>query len=262
MAKGDTKERIKRIQSHLGLVADGIIGPNTLTALENVLFNESQREASGEHFSLIVSKKGLQQIVKQEISSAAYYRKFLSHPIWPGGASGIAIGIGYDLGYNTGQQIRNDWSGKLCEIDLEKLVAVSGFKSDAARTALKNVQTILIPLETAQSVFYETMLSRYAAATAKIYPGVQALHPNAQAALLSLVYNRGTSLNGPRRKEMAAIKDLVAQQDYGGISQEIRAMKRLWEKKGLDGLLKRREREAKLVSQINISLDESEIVRV
>jgi GH24 family phage-related lysozyme (muramidase) len=61
---------------------------------------------------------------------------------------------------------------------------------------------------------------------------------------------------------MAAIRELVAQKDYAGISGQIRAMKRLWEDQGLDGLLKRREDEARLVSQTDISLDEAEIVRV
>ena len=262
MAKSDTKNRIKRIQSHLGVPSDGIIGPTTLTALENVLFDKQQREAVGEHFSLTVSKKGLKQIVKHEISSAVYYNKFLSHPVWPGGQSGITIGIGYDLGYNNEQQIRKDWSGNLSEIDLEKLVVVSGLKNDAASQALKNVKSVFIPLETAQSVFYESTLSRYAAATARTYPGIEKLHPNAQAGLLSLIYNRGTSLKGPRRKEMATIKDLVIQQDYTGISQQIRAMKQLWENKGLDGLLKRRDDEARLVSQTDNTFEESEVVRI
>jgi GH24 family phage-related lysozyme (muramidase) len=262
MAKGDTKERIKRIQSYLGVPADGVIGPTTLTALENALFDEKEREAAAEHLSLTVSKKGLQQIVRHEISSASYYRKFLSHPTWPGGASGVTIGIGYDLGYNNGQQTRKDWSGKLPEMDLERLVAVCGLKGDGARQVLKNVESVSIPLEAAQSVFYESTLSRYAAATARVYPGVEDLHPNAQAALLSLVYNRGTSLSGPSRREMAAIRDLVVQKDYVGISEQIRAMKRLWEEKGLDGLLKRRDDEARLVRDTGVTLDEAEIVRV
>jgi len=77
---------------------------------------------------------------------------------------------------------------------------VCGLKNDAARQVLKNVQSIFIPLEAAQSVFYESTLNRYAAATARTYPGVEQMHPNAQAALLSLVYNRGTSLSGPGRQ--------------------------------------------------------------
>ena len=91
---------------------------------------------------------------------------------------------------------------------------------------------------------------------------MEQLHPNAQAALLSLVYNRGTSLSGPHRTEMAAIKELVVQKDYKGISQQIRSMKRLWENKGLDGLLKRRDDEARLVRQTDVNLEEDAIVRV
>jgi GH24 family phage-related lysozyme (muramidase) len=170
--------------------------------------------------------------------------------------------IGYDLGYNTGRQTRKDWSRDLPEIDLERLVSVCGLKGEGARQVLKNIEPISIPLEAAQRVFYESTLTRYAADTARVYGGVQDLHPNAQAALLSLVFNRGASLSGPRRKEMAAIKELVAQKDYAGIATQIRSMKRLWEDKGLDGLLKRREDETRLVRQTDVSLDETEIVRV
>ena len=37
---------LNRIQTHLGVPADGVIGPTTLTALENVLFEEQQQEAA------------------------------------------------------------------------------------------------------------------------------------------------------------------------------------------------------------------------
>ncbi len=262
MAKFDTTARIKRIQSYLGVTADGVIGPATLTALENRLFDKQEQAAAVKSVSLTVSRKGLQKIVQHEISSAAYYRKFLSHPIWPGGSSGITIGIGYDLGYNSRHQTRKDWSRDLSEIDLERLVSVCGLRGDGAGQVLKNIQSIFIPLEAARRVFYESTLTRYAADTARVYAGVEKLHPNAQAALLSLVYNRGSSLRGSRRTEMAAIKDLVAQKDYAGISRQIRSMMRLWKDQGLDGLLKRREDEAGLVCQTDISLDETEIVRV
>jgi hypothetical protein len=262
MAQGTIKNRIKRIQAHLGVRADGLIGPSTLTALENALFEEPQREAAAENYSLTVSRKGLKQLVKHEISSEAYYRRFLSHPVWPGGRSGITIGIGYDLGYNNEQQFRKDWAGKLSELDLEKLTVICGLREDAARQALNGVKSATVPLEAARSVFYESTLVRYADSTLKTYPGVEELFPDAQAGLLSLIYNRGTSLKGPRRKEMAQIKPLVKQQDYTNISVQIKAMKRLWEDKGLDGLLKRRDDEARLLSQSNREYEESELVRI
>lgn len=260
MSTDTIPQRIKRIQRHLDVPADGLIGPTTLTALENALFGTPEEAAAD--YSLTVSQKGLQMLVRHEISSMTYYRKFLANPTWPGGGSGVTIGIGYDLGYNSETQIRKDWAGKLAELDLEKLLVVAGLKGEAAKQALKGVKSVTVPLESARSVFYESTLGRYAAATSRVYPGADVLFPDAQAGLLSLVYNRGTSLRGARRAEMAAIKPLVASRDYAGIAAQIKAMKRLWEGKGLDGLLKRRDDEARLVSQCDREYDEAEQVRV
>jgi GH24 family phage-related lysozyme (muramidase) len=54
-------------------------------------------------------------------------------------------------------------------------------------------------------------------------------------------------LKGSRRAEMARIRDLVPSKNYSAIAQEIRNMKRIWKGKGLDGLLRRRDKEASLV---------------
>jgi uncharacterized membrane protein YgaE (UPF0421/DUF939 family) len=47
--------------------------------------------------------------------------------------------------------------------------------------------------------------------------------------------------------EMKNIKELIPSKDYKGIAKEVRKMKRIWIGKGLDGLLERRETEAKLI---------------
>jgi GH24 family phage-related lysozyme (muramidase) len=46
---------------------------------------------------------------------------------------------------------------------------------------------------------------------------------------------------------MRNIKNLILEKNYNGIAKELRKMKRIWQGKGLDGLLERREAEAKLV---------------
>ncbi|CAB5163225.1 hypothetical protein D3OALGB2SA_5566 [Olavius algarvensis associated proteobacterium Delta 3] len=261
MAKGSIKRRIQRIQRHLGMKADGLIGPATLTAIEEALFDDAV-ESIANDYALTLSRKGLKQLVNHEIGSAAYYRQALSHPIWPGGRSGVTIGIGYDLGYNSDNQIRKDWYSVLAEIDLERLVVVYGLKGPAARQAVNNVRSVTVPLESAREVFFKATLPRYALLTKKTYPGVENLHPDAQTALLSLIYNRGASFKGARRREMAAIKELVATADYEGIAQQIRAMKRLWEGSGLSGLLKRRDHEARLVRLSDREYETVELVRV
>lgn len=255
-----TSDRIKHIQKYLNLEPDGIIGPDTLTALENRLFDDGDK--LGDAYSLTISRAGLEQLVQHEIVSKSYYNRRLKHPIWPGGASGVTIGIGYDLGYNSVSQIQRDWVGKVSGTDLEKLKKVSGLKADKAKKQLHRLKTVNVTFDNAKTVFSESVLPRYAASTRKAYPGIDKLLPDTQAALLSLVYNRGTSMSGSKRKEMAAIRPLVLQQDYDGIAHEIQKMKRLWSGKGLPGLLKRRDDEADLVSNANRDYDKSNLIRV
>jgi GH24 family phage-related lysozyme (muramidase) len=68
--------------------------------------------------------------------------------------------------------------------------------------------------------------------------------------LLSLVINRGNSLThstNDSRMEMEQISDDLKSEQPEKIPSRLRAMKRLWEgKRGLGGLVSRRESEAKL----------------
>jgi hypothetical protein len=260
MSNKSTVGRIKKIQKHLNLEADGIIGSDTLTAIENRLFGDVA--SLDGTYSLTISRKGLDQLIQHEVVSRSYYSRYLKQPVWPGGASGVTIGIGYDLGYNRVSQVDKDWRGRVADTDLEKLKKVSGLKSDDGRKALGRVKSVDIPFDDAKHVFSENTLPRYAALTLKAYPGVEQLLPDAQTALLSLVYNRGASMSGVRRKEMAAIRPLVLQQDYPAIAREIEAMKRLWEGKGLSGLLRRRDDEAELLLDADRSYADSNLIRV
>lgn len=253
--------RIKRIQKHLKVTADGIIGPGTLTALENALFNRQQAEALP-NYVLTISKKGFRALVRHEISSPEYYQQRLQRPIWPGGSSGITIGIGYDLGYNTSAQIRKDWKQYVSDNELNLLLSVAGKKASAAKQALSRLGPVRIPFHSASEVFTTAILPRHAALTVKAYPGVEKLLPDAQAALVSLVYNRGTAMSGSRRKEMKAIQPLIKSADYAGIAEQIRAMKRLWEGAGLDGLLKRRDAEANLVLNAAKNYNWKDLIRL
>jgi GH24 family phage-related lysozyme (muramidase) len=86
----------------------------------------------------------------------------------------------------------------------------------------------------------------------KAFPGVEHFPGKVQGALMSLVFNRGTSVKGERRTEMKTIQDLVKPgrpdaQTLRQIAGALREMKRLWVNKGLDGLIARREAEARLV---------------
>lgn len=178
----------------------------------------------------------------------AYYNRLLRSPIWPKGASGVTIGVGYDLGYNTAETIRRDWSPHLSAQTVDRLVTVAGKTGTSARDALDSVRDIVIPWAPAFAVYRDVTIPKFWAMTRRAFPGVHELHPNAQGALLSLIFNRGADMSGPRRTEMRAIRGLVPAKDYSGIAQQIRLMKRLWVGTEIErGMARRRDAEAALV---------------
>jgi len=166
---------------------------------------------------------------------------------WPGGDSGVTIGIGYDLGYVTKDEFEGDWKDCLDDTDCQALAGVIGYKGADAKAKSNSVSHIKISDDQARRVFLERSAPHYQSLTQKAFPGVDKLPADAQGALVSLVYNRGTSMDGDSRREMRAVRDAVAKGDLKEIANQIRAMKRLWENTNQGGLLKRRESEAQLV---------------
>jgi GH24 family phage-related lysozyme (muramidase) len=198
----------------------------------------------------MISKKSLEMIIHHEIGGRAYYDKKLQAPIWAGGESGVTIGMGYDLGFNSDKQFMLDWSGVINLNFINALRPTIGIKGIQAKAMLKGeVLNVRIPYNTAYEVFVKSSLPRYYAMTKKIYPNMDLLNDDTKGALVSVVYNRGNRLEGDSRAEMRAIVDLIAKQDYEGIAEQIEKSKRLWEGKGLDGLVTRRESEADLVRE-------------
>jgi hypothetical protein len=196
----------------------------------------------------MLSKKAIDLIIQFEVGGRNYYDKVLQKPSWPGGASGITIGLGYDIGYETEKQFLSDWSANLNLNFVNALRPLCGLTGEKAKLMLKGeVLNVRVPYNIAYDVFVNKDIPRYYSMTKKIYPQLETLNEDTQGALVSMVYNRGASLAGDSRKEMKAIVDLVAKQDYHGIAEEIEKSKRLWEHKGLDGLVLRREAEADLI---------------
>jgi len=198
----------------------------------------------------MISKKATDLIIQHEVGGRAYYDKKLQAPIWAGGESGVTIGMGYDLGFNSDKQFMLDWSGVINLNFINALRPTIGIKGIQAKAMLKGeVLNVRIPYNTAYEVFVKSSLPRYYAMTKKIYPNMDLLNDDTKGALVSVVYNRGNRLEGDSRAEMRAIVDLIATQDYEGIAEQIEKSKRLWEGKGLDGLVTRRESEADLVRE-------------
>lgn len=226
------------------------------------------------NYSLTVSKKSIDMIIGFEVTSKSVYEKKYRRPVWPGGDSGVTIGIGYDLGYYTAKEINEAWSNVVNLQTLALMISCRGKKGEEAHALVNSeeIQQIDIPYEAAVKVFMESSLPAFAKQVKDIYPGVEKLPPDAQGALLSLVYNRGASLEGDRRKEMYFISQILRMMNeqkaepgiieaaLKDIANQIRDMKRLWP--GVKGLRDRRDKEADLVENATTDTPPEEIYAV
>lgn len=196
------------------------------------------------------SKKALDLIYEYEVGGGEqYYNKFLKRFTWPAGASGPTIGIGIDCAYYTPKELANLFS--FLPTNQRKLVeGASGKTGESGReyTKILRKEGIEMSWTEAQKIFMTTTWPKFASLADRTFPQADQLCDSAYGALVSIVFNRGGKLSGESRSEMRAIRDLVPSKNYTAIASEIRRMKRLWEGKNMDGLLRRRDAEADLVS--------------
>jgi hypothetical protein len=215
---------------------------------------------------LNISQAGIDLIVNEETGGQAYfYHSGENHPDWPGGQSGVTIGIGYDLGYSTPSTIAADWAA-LPEDEIVALQSVAGIHGAAASSHAHELHWVTVSWEVAMDVFANRDLPKWVDICDRDLPNFGDLHGDCRGALVSLAFNRGESWNTSaandatgRYREMRAIKSLMMQKRFDDIPAQFLAMRRLWP---VDGdLWKRRGHEADLFKQGLIAMKAGELVR-
>lgn len=272
-ASGEAVVQLQSLMNRAGtmLVLDGDFGPGTERAVTHCQSWAGQPQsgvvdealwdwlaALPEPFPPLPTD-GVAFIAREETGGLAYYQEHTRWPHYPGEASGITIGMGYDLRMNTLADFKRDWASVLPKPVFKVLALDIGKAGTKKRAkALKEVG-IDIPFNQAWQVFTATTLPRYYDLTLSIYPSLDRLPPLCRAVLVSIVFNRGASLRGDSRREMKTIQTLLEQADQAlpdkqrwrailtGVEDQIVAMKRLWGTGS--GLVKRRQAEANLWRQ-------------
>jgi GH24 family phage-related lysozyme (muramidase) len=211
--------------------------------------------------SLDISQEAIDLIIYYEVGGKSYYEKYLSKPTvpaWQTTASGVTIGIGFDVGHNTKEQVKKALDGVLPENEIKLLQSVSGLKGRSAYyNGLPKVKhTVKVSYIQAEKIFKNDSLPRFTKQTADAFRITKdRLHPHSNGALTSLVYNRGGSMsNTESRKEMRWIRYNISTNREDRVPSDIRSMKRLWSYTKLKGLHLRRDAEAKLFQK---GLDEA-----
>ena len=195
--------------------------------------------------SPVLSPQGVALVVRREVGGPQTYTKKYQTPIWPGNsASGVTIGIGYDLGHNSEEQILRDWKN---HPHRGYLAAMSGFKGESAGRLAQRRKWIVTPLPLAMEVFLDPTAIRYYNIARRAFPGLDNMPQPVIDALVDLVYNRGGNMVGSARLEMRTIRDVcIPAKDSQCVANQLRVMKRVWRGAKLGkGLMARREDEAR-----------------
>lgn len=204
----------------------------------------------------MLNDKSLKLIFEFEVGGGEnYYNKFLKNPTWPGEQSGVTIGIGYDVGYVNKSEFSNDWKD-LPKEAAERLYRVVGVKGYQAKELARRLKDIIIPWELSVKVFMNKTVKKFYDLTQKTFPNFDKLPEDAKGGLVSLVFNRGAALEGDRRREMKAIRDIMAraanfdEKTLAQIADQIRKMKRIWIGGSIEkGMSRRRDAEAKIIEE-------------
>ncbi len=204
----------------------------------------------GEQIARFISPEAENLVVNFEVTSREVYERRYIKPIWPGGASGVTIGIGYDLGYHPPSEIGAHWSGLLSESDIALLQSAYKLTGPGGKAALSRYTAIRVPWDAALSAYRRSTMPKYGRLVLSAFPNADQLHGHSFGALFSLVFNRGASMDASdRRKEMREIRALMGEKNYKAVPERILAMRRIWANANLPGLLKRRELEAALFAR-------------
>lgn len=200
--------------------------------------------------ALPVSVRSVEFIQEKETGGKSYYLRKMTGIIWPGGASGATVGVGFDCGYNSRAQIQAAWSSVASPAEMNALLACAGLKGAAAQAMTRRYRSAVhFTWEEAQVPFVKDTLPRFTQQTAAAFRlRPDQLHPHSNGALTSLVFNRGPSMTGYNRRHMVLIRDALAAGKVSAVPQIFLDMRVIWQGKGLDGLLTRRRDEANLFS--------------
>ena len=236
---GGTEDAVREFQGAVGVPVTGAIDASTWQRLRSL------PEPSPD-----IPTRAVAFIGREEVGGQRFYDTQCARPTWPGGASGVTIGVGYDLGYQGAFDA--DWSDLLTSAQMSALRPWLGMKGNAAAAAPTQLTGITIPWHAAWTAFIRRTLPQEVSATRRAFTRCEEMPRLCFGVLVSLVYNRGTSMvDTPgfpdSRREMREIRDGVASGRINDIPAAFRSMKRLWPEG--NGLRDRREREAKLFEE-------------
>ena len=133
-----------------------------------------------------ISQAAFDLIVQEETGGEAYYRAREHSTDWPGGASGVTIGCGYDCGYATHDELRRDWGGKIPDRMIDALEDMVGITGSPARSHAHELHGLVeVPWDVALDVFRNRDVPKWEAIVARDLDNTDKLSGDSFGALVA-----------------------------------------------------------------------------
>jgi hypothetical protein len=254
-----TESCVRSLQNKATLACDGIVGPDTWNALSKALGQSSLAKNPNQHTETSSHARAEDPDAMQQRYLPGFHGDLhwihqreghAGKPYWPGGASGITLDPGLDLGHAKPALIQSAYQDLLTAEQWQAVESVMGITGDAAKKKLHDAEdpmygalsSIRVSREMADPIFI-LVASPYWLDACKRFPGLgNASTPSTvQTAMLSIVYNRGVY-----NKALLCLKPSIQHHDWQKMGHIIAGMQQSHK---LPGISKRRRMEGGLILQ-------------
>lgn len=237
-----TAEAVKQLQRAGGCPATGEVNTDTWRLIEARLMDAKPRD--------VPDNKPQPQEITEPLASfrgdIAWIHAREGHAgkaYWPGGASGVTLDPGFDLGQQERETLDSQYAELLPRQQLQACYLCIGIKGRPAKNHLNSSAPLLaIRISRTEALaIFPTVVQPYWVAICKRFPMLeqQRTPVNVQTALLSLAFNRGAF-----NRDLAVLAAPVEQGQWSTCATLIGQMQQNHQ---LDGIRRRRRMEAQLI---------------
>lgn len=227
-----TEGALRAFQTANGLTADGVADPATWEALARV-----------SPYARPIDTAETLPGFRGDLDWIHHFEGHQGTAYWPGGASGVTLDPGLDLGHADPDLIRRLVTPRLTAEQAAALEKILGLRGTAAQQALQHqsaLKTIRVDLQTARELFPH-IARPFWKGTVRRFPNLAGspAPPQAHTAMLSLAYNRGD-----QNAHLQALADPIQRADWRRLGELIGAMQ---QDHPLAGIRERRRAEGDLI---------------
>lgn len=229
-----TEQAVKALQEKQGLDVDGVVGADTWRVLDELSQPDDENP---------LDSKELLAAFRGDLAWIHGWHTHAGGPYWPGGALGITLDPGIDLGHSSLETITEAYREHLDDDAWQAVVDAIGLRGEAAQERLRHtpiLRQLEIDRATAGRIFphaadpvWRALLQRFPSL------GRDGTPPKVQTALLSLAIDHGANANS-----LQPLRRWIAERNWAELAKAVRELDATHR---MERTQKRRRAEAKLI---------------